>query len=809
MNWIAIPWELRERDQWCIAAPSGMFSPKGKEPIYLTENGGFALASSTAPSTWMSFQNAATCAHKYGYHVGYMLHKDDPYTCIDFDIKDAENAPDKPTTWTTREEMEAYNSYMRQMDSYTERSASGKGFHVWVKGDVGPGIHRKGIEVYSYARFMITTGMVVHNKPIEDRANMIVSFGEFLRAQGQVVNEFVLTEVEQEEDDWSVLRTAFRASNSEKFIALWEGKWAEEGYPSQSEADLSLLSMLTFYSPSNEQVRRLFRESALGKREKAIKNDVYINRTLRTIRAREDAERQVDVHGIVQSLALQEEIRKAKLLEEAIKEVQTPSRPPEYTPAFIAPGVAQPAPLAEAMAQAAPVSPAVVAAGQSGMPWPPGNMGKLAQFVFNASARPIKEVSIVSALGVMAGMCGRGWHVNRTGLNLYMVLVAPSAVGKEALHSGASLIMKHMAEQGNAGCMNYVKFDDFASGPALMKTVLVNRSFVNFSGELGHKLKRIADAEDTRDSSADSFRRAITDLYHKSGPDATVGGMSYSDKDKNVASIGGGAAFSLVGETTPDLYNETVTERMMADGMLSRFTIIQYPSGYRPPMNTRQILQMEPALLTVVSEVCRTAIARTVEASQEVMIDAQAAAVIRAFEVECDEKVNGNKKEAFRQMWSRASIKSLRMAALCAILDQHREPCIRLEHIEWAIGVIRTDIAQMNEKIDAGDIGMNDAARQRKLGMVINKYMTKDLPPSQEKLQRFKDKGVVTWSYLMNCVQTHLSFTRHPGLNRNLHLTVDSLIHQGVLEEIPKPKAVKDLSFGGRCFRVLTMHDGQ
>ncbi|WP_054644785.1 phage NrS-1 polymerase family protein [Thermoanaerobacter thermocopriae] len=73
--------------------------------------------------------------------------------------------------------------------------------------------------------------------------------------------------------DEEILEKARTAENHKEFNLLWEGKWQEAGYPSQSEADLALCCMLAFWSGKNkEQMDRLFRNSGLFRE----KWDTYI-----------------------------------------------------------------------------------------------------------------------------------------------------------------------------------------------------------------------------------------------------------------------------------------------------------------------------------------------------------------------------------------------------------------------------------------------------------------------------------------------------------------------------------------------------
>lgn len=101
-----------------------------------------------------------------------------------------------------------------------------------------------------------------------------------------------------EPDDNLVARIA-RAENGPKYSRLFNGNVllsnGKDGdghllplsdalrYQSQSEADQALMEMLCFFSSDDEQVRRVFLGSALGRRDKAHRHD-YVPRSIRSAR---------------------------------------------------------------------------------------------------------------------------------------------------------------------------------------------------------------------------------------------------------------------------------------------------------------------------------------------------------------------------------------------------------------------------------------------------------------------------------------------------------------------------------------------
>ena len=77
--------------------------------------------------------------------------------------------------------------------------------------------------------------------------------------------------------DEEVIRLARGAKNSAKFEALWLGDVS--GYPSDSEADQALISLLAFYTQDEEQLDRLYRQSRLC-RQKWLERPGYHHSTI-------------------------------------------------------------------------------------------------------------------------------------------------------------------------------------------------------------------------------------------------------------------------------------------------------------------------------------------------------------------------------------------------------------------------------------------------------------------------------------------------------------------------------------------------
>ncbi|RQG89522.1 hypothetical protein EA473_21900 [Natrarchaeobius chitinivorans] len=218
--------------------------------------------------TWTSLERALEyVATGAADGVGFVFTATDPLVGVDLDdCRDPEAG----------EPLEPASSIIEQLDSFTEVSPSGTGYHVLLEGDLPDGRNRHGsIEMYDQARFFTVTADHVDGTPtsINERQEALEEVHEeFVASEesgtaGTVDDESPNTEARDqplELEDEDLLEKARSASNGEKFDRLWRGSTA--GYDSQSEADMALCCLLAFWTGGDHaRMDRLFRQSGLSR----------------------------------------------------------------------------------------------------------------------------------------------------------------------------------------------------------------------------------------------------------------------------------------------------------------------------------------------------------------------------------------------------------------------------------------------------------------------------------------------------------------------------------------------------------------
>jgi hypothetical protein len=223
------------------------------------------------PSLGVSLAEAdAYCKKHEGFRIGLYIQEQETPDVVVIDL-------DKCVTETGDVEPWAVE-IVRGLNSYTEASPSGTGLHIFVRG-VKPGTAcRRGIEIYSCARFVSLTGLHVAGTPDTiNECDLKPIYEKMLRGEFQqpeaaqrdasekprMMNEVVhyhgaiTTKL-------ALLMTGDFVENSTPFTVSDEGDQNEITFPSQSEAIGSLLGCLAIkHEGDAEKMENEFLQSSL------------------------------------------------------------------------------------------------------------------------------------------------------------------------------------------------------------------------------------------------------------------------------------------------------------------------------------------------------------------------------------------------------------------------------------------------------------------------------------------------------------------------------------------------------------------
>lgn len=246
-----IPAELKERPAWVLWRYEP--SDKGKwTKVPYQANG--EKASSTDPLTWAGFEAVWADRHNFD-GIGIVF--DNGLAGIDVDHHlDETGEPD-----------DFARAVLEQVPSYTEITPSGEGLHILFEGRLPPGRRkddRQGIEMYDQGRFFTVTGNHLPGTPptIENRESEAAALHKRIFGEPKPLEPSKPAQPNSL-DDAALIEKARNATNGQRFARLYDGNWNGD-YPSQSEADLALCSMLAFWAGGDAaRVDRLFRCSGL------------------------------------------------------------------------------------------------------------------------------------------------------------------------------------------------------------------------------------------------------------------------------------------------------------------------------------------------------------------------------------------------------------------------------------------------------------------------------------------------------------------------------------------------------------------
>jgi len=245
---------------------------RGKIPISPKTGGN---AQSNNPGTWTTYEQAEAASAKYD-GIGFMF--TDGICGIDIDSINGDPAQEQRA-----------QDIIAHMDTYTEYSPSGNGYHIIFRCDVSkvpqekvknakgvyvnkllPLYHQKNvktnIECYISGltnRYFTYTGEAVNDMDVEDRTEQLLSFlDQYMKkptAHAHDSGEQSKAAQKSLLDNSTIIKKARKAKNGPKFSALFDHGDISEYKNDDSSADIALCNILAWWCGGvAEQINELF-----------------------------------------------------------------------------------------------------------------------------------------------------------------------------------------------------------------------------------------------------------------------------------------------------------------------------------------------------------------------------------------------------------------------------------------------------------------------------------------------------------------------------------------------------------------------
>ena len=203
---------------------------------------------------------------------------------------------------------------------------------------------------------------------------------------------------------------------------------------------------------------------------------------------------------------------------------------------------------------------------------PPGLIGELADAIDAGAIYVHRRWAVMAALTAVSAISGNNYVIGEdmVPLNLYSLLLGPTASGKDWYRKAAELIL---LETGNEG----IPLSDVSSGQALLRRLQNAPNLLLSMDEMAHT---VAAMEGKNNTHGMQLEKELLSLYGAALTHYT--GKGYADSKHNVPVIHN-PYVQLLGATTPVMFWGLMRSQHVGGGLLGRFLVV--PGEESPPRN--------------------------------------------------------------------------------------------------------------------------------------------------------------------------------------------------------------------------------
>lgn len=708
-----IPAELKQLRQWVVWRSIIRVNEKGEKSVTKPPFNAFnpmLAADTTNPGTWSTYDEAVECVRKNSSFVegiGFVFTDADEYFGIDIDDEQKVN----PEHLEMRKRVAG--DILERVHTYAEISPSGKGVHLIGRGRLPSAGKRNTalkIEVYGSTRFFTMTGNVLNNRReiTDQQAYLDILYKDFVPVEPETGTLTDITNnrrLDLSDDEVIRLASNFHQYFAPRFncqLGCDPGQW--------SETFMFVVGLIDRFTGSVEQVERIIMSSPMVTQAKAsnagepraAKARRNLVQVLQRVRKNNSGILYFFEHGRQQF----ENIEKAKSIRAA--QAAENIRKAEQAIASLSSGAGN---LLAAFR--------CIDAHYKVLCPPPGIVGEFVACTVNAMVNPFEKFAIPAVISSLTGVVARGYKLpGGGGLNVNMILVAPSSTGKtqsmRAWSRFQSAVVRQMPATVAGPPKSRVLITSTSSIQGIMKDFMDVPSVGWFVEECASLLAAMSRAQSTSDSALrDSFNQMYDCGEHGVffSPPRSVAGRT-----ANIAPIEN-FCVSTYWTTVPSKF-ELYTEDAL-DGFLSRVVVIRHmgASGeLRRP--TEAVPYLPEHLARVLFD--RMMAAKALDEAYA-LNPAQAATMLTAVSTAQVEELawevmqiadriktaslNGELPPSYTAI-SRMPVTALRIAGMCAVMENPYSPSVTPDQLKWAVGYLLQNLASVLSDIDQGEMGV-------------------------------------------------------------------------------------------------------
>jgi len=374
----------------------------------------------------------------------------------------------------------------------------------------------------------------------------------------------------------------------------------------------------------------------------------------------------------------------------------------------------------EEAAKAIELIPPEVTEGEWDIPLPDGNLGLLISYIHQQSRKPITQYAIALALFFAAGLTGRRFLIDGTGLNLYIILGGGTSSGKGEAHRITESIRAdlRLIDQSNA-------IDDIfghsvaVSGQGLRKMMTKGKPNKAVYKPDGDGVLRDIISES---GVGPILKDTLLEIWVASAINGELKEVNYSKEENTVKAVARPALTMLIDTQVEPLKQFIGSGVAYSSGLGSRTVMIEYDGLIKHTVE-QPYVPLATVVLTTLANILSA-----FRTNPEQMVHVQWADGVKEQHQQYDrantDRMNRNK--AISGYLGRTPMNVQKIAAIQAVLENPNAPVITQSQWEWARRVMTRATARIEQMLLDGETGGGEAIRGALAVKAIREYTKMD-----------------------------------------------------------------------------------